>query len=410
MVWRRLAAAVLAAAVLVTLGLLALPAQPAFARHACESVATAGPVIKGTPDEDQLFAPAALAPLATGAGVRVAVIDSGVDAENPQLRGQVAAGLDFLHGDPDARQDCIGHGTAVASIIAAKPASDTGFRGLAPGATIVPVRVSEETDDIDGTTTGSHASFEDFARAVDWSVGQGRAQVINMSLVTTVDSPPVRAAIARAIAAGVVVVAAAGNHGDPQGANPIPYPAAYDGVIGVGAITADGVRASFSQHGPYVDLVAPGQQVTVARLVAGQRLDQGTSFAAPFVAATAALILQRFPRATPAEVARRLEATADPSPAGERSDDYGYGVLNPYRALTETLGPDSPAAPAPQMMHADDPAAAALVARRDHARSMALLIAAIGAGAVLLIAAAAIIVRRGRRRGWAPAGPVGGSG
>ena len=401
MVWRRLAAAVVA-----TLGLLALPAPPAFARHVCQNQVTAGQVIKGTPAEDQVFAPAALAQLATGAGVRVAVIDSGVDAEHPQLRGQVAAGQDFLHGDPDARQDCVGHGTAVASLIAAKPVDGTGFRGLAPGATIVPVRVSEQ-DEFNGKTSGDHVSFTDFARSIDWAVQQGRARVINLSLVTTVDSPPVRDAIARAIDAGVVVVAAAGNHGKPEDGNPTPYPAAYPGVIGVGAITADGVKASFSQHGDYVDLVAPGDRVTVATLVAGQQVNQGTSFSAPFVAATAALILQRFPGATPAEVTRRLEATADPSPAGQRSDDYGYGLLNPYRALTETLGPDSPAVPVPQMMHPEDPATLALAARRDHARGMALLIAAVGAGAVLLIAAAAIIVRRGRRRGWVSAAASG---
>jgi len=401
----------LAAVVVAVFGLVALPATPAFARHVCDVAVAAGRVLSGTPVEDRLFSPGALAPLATGAGVRVAVIDSGVDAEQPQLRGQVAAGRDFLHGDPDGRQDCIGHGTAVASIIAAKPVAGTGFQGLAPGVTIVPVRVSEETDDIDGKTTGSHASFEDFARAVDWSVQVGRVRVINMSLVTTFDSPPVREAIARAIAAGVVVVAAAGNHGDPQGANPTPYPAAYDGVIGVGAITADGVRASFSQHGPYVDLVAPGQGVTVASLVAGQRVDQGTSFSAPYVAATAALILQRFPRSTPAEVARRLGATADPSPAGSRSDEYGFGVLDPYRAITETLGPDVPVAPVAQVMRADDAAAVALAARRGHARSMALLMAVFGAGAVLVIGVAAVVVRHGRRRGWeAAAAEIAGGG
>ena len=387
--------------VAAVLGLLAVPA-PAFARHVCDSQATPDKTLSGTPYEDQLFAPAALAPVATGVGVRVAVIDSGVDADYPQLRGQVAAGRDFLHGDPDGQQDCVGHGTAVASVIAARPVAGTGLRGLAPGVTIVPVRVSEEAE-FDGKTVGDHASFEDFARAIDWAVRDGHAQVINMSLVTTVDSPPVRAAIARAIGAGVVVVAAAGNHGDAQGADLTPYPAAYAGVIGVGAVTADGVRASFSQHGDYVDLVAPGDKVTVASLGGGQHLDQGTSFSAPFVAATAALILQRFPGSTPAAVARRLEATADPSPAGERSGDYGYGLLNPYRALTEALGPDSPAAAVPQVMHAEDPAAAALAARRDRARGMAVWIAVVGAGVVLLIAAAAVVVRRGRRRGWRPA-------
>lgn len=417
-VWRRLPATLpatlpdtlpttvrgaMAGTVAVAAALLVAPV-PAFAAHVCDTLPGPSQVAKGTPYEDQLYAPKLLAPLATGAGVRVAVIDSGVDADHPQLRGQVDKGRDFLHGGPDGRQDCVGHGTGVASLIAAKPADDTGFQGLAPGATIVPIRISEERDTL-GKTAGDHGSLADLAAAIDWAAGDGHAQVINLSLVTTEDNTAVRAAVRRALAKGVVIVAAAGNDGGPQDGNPTPYPASYDGVIGVGAITADGVRASFSQHGDYVDLVAVGENVTVASLGSGHHPEQGTSFAAPLVAATAALIKQRYPGATPAEVTRRLLATADPAPGGEHSDDYGYGLLDPYRAVTETLGPEFPAAPVPVVMHADDPAALALAVRRDHAQDMALLIAALGAGAVLLIGVAAVIVRRGRRRGWHPATP-----
>ena len=115
------------------------------------------------------------------------------------------------------------------------------------------------------------------------------------------------------------------------------------------------------------------------------------------------MIKQRFPDAAPAEVQRRLEATADPSPAGGRSDDYGYGLLNPYRALSETLGPVSPPPAVPEKVRAVDPAAADRVARRADARRSALLSAVLGAAGVLLIAVAAIVGRRGRRRGWRPA-------
>ena len=166
--------------------------------------------------------------------------------------------------------------------------------------------------------------------------------MINLSLVMTDDNDAVRAAVAGAVAAGVVVVAAAGNNGAAGQGNPTPYPAAYPEVIGVGAITAGGVRAEFSQHGDYVDIAAAGDGVTVAAPGGGHRTRQGTSFAAPYVSATAALILQRFPGSTPAQVQRRLIATADPAPGGGRSDAYGYGLLNPYRALTETLGPPVP--------------------------------------------------------------------
>lgn len=405
MVWRRAAAAMVA-----VLALLLVPAPPAaYAEHVCDTPLPQAKQLSGVP----LYAPSELAPLATGAGVRVAVIDSGVDADTPALRGRVAAGADFLHHDPDGRQDCNGHGTEVASLIAGRPAGGSVFQGLAPGATIVPVRVSEEEDDADGGTSGDHASFGDFADAIDWAVDEGRADVINLSLVTTDGNTPVRQAVARAIDKGVVVVAAAGNHGRPGDPNPTPFPAAYPGVIGVGALTAAGVRADYSQHGDYVDVVAAGDGVTVALPGGGLDLGSGTSFASPFVAATAALIRQRFPDASPAEVARRIEATTDPAPGGAvssgpgddaaRNPEYGFGLLNPYRALTETLGPASPAAPAAEMMQAQDPAALARAARRADARRTSLWMALGGAGLVVAIGAAAIVLRRGRRRGWVPA-------
>ena len=386
----------------VVLAVLSAPA-PARAANVCETVAQPLAVAKAVPVEDQVYAPKRLAPLATGAGVRVAVIDSGVDATVPQLRGRVARGADFLHGDDSGRQDCIGHGTAVASIIAAAPVPESGFQGLAPGVTIVPVRISEQTE-IDGKAVGARGSPADFAAAINWAVTDGNVQVINLSLVMTAKNDAVRDAVARAIAAGIVVVAAAGNHGDELNGGPLPFPAAYDGVIGVGAITPDGVRAAYSQHGSYVDLTAIGDRVTVAALRGGHRTDQGTSFAAPFVSATAALIKQRFPDATPAEVFQRLTATADPAPGGEKSDEYGLGLLNPFRAVTESLGVQRPPA-APVVMPRDDPAAIALAQRREHSRDMALLFAAIGGGAVVLLGAVAAIVRHGRRRSWAPAGP-----
>jgi subtilisin family serine protease len=174
-------------------------------------------------------------------------------------------------------------------------------------------------------------------------------------------------------------------------------------VIGVGAIGPNGLRADYSQHGPYVDIMAAGDKVTVAALHSGQTNGDGTSYAAPFVSATVALLKQRFPALTPAQIAHRIVATADPAPGGRHSDEYGYGLLNPYRALTETLGPDVPASPAPVVMHTADPAALALQARRAHSQDMALLVAGIGTGVVALLGILSAVVRRGRRRGWHPA-------
>jgi type VII secretion-associated serine protease mycosin len=394
--WRR-------AAVTVTtvLAVLAVPV-PARAAEVCATPGTPAPITKGTPLEDQVYAPGRLAAFATGRGVRVAVIDSGVDASHPQLRQRVEPGRDFLHDEPDGRQDCIGHGTAVASLIAAGPSGDTGFQGLAPDAEIIPIRISEQAE-IDGEAVGQQGTPAQFADAIDFAVAQD-AGVINLSLVMTADNELVERAVRRALAAGVVVVAAAGNRGGEEDGNPTPYPASYQGVIGVGAVTADGTRASYSQHGDYVDLVAIGDRVTVAARAGGHRVDQGTSFAAPFVSATAALIRQRFPDLTPQQVEQRLVATADPAPGGTRSDDYGFGLLDPYRAVTQSLGPATRPAAAPQLMHPEDPAVLALAQRREHARDMALVFAAVGAGLVLLIAAVAVIARHGRRRGWRPPG------
>jgi type VII secretion-associated serine protease mycosin len=395
--WRRLAAAAVAVcAVLVA-------PVPARAAAVCDTLPAKVPVFKGTPVEDQVYAPKRLAPLATGKNVRVAVIDSGVDADHPQLRGKVEKGADFLRNDASGRQDCVGHGTAVASIIAASPEADTGFQGLAPGAIIIPIRITEQKD-INGKAVGDRGTPAQFAEAIDWAVEQGHAQVINLSVVMTEPNTLVEAAVRRAVAAGVVIVAAAGN--EAQNGNSDPFPADYDGVIGVGAVTADGVRASFSQHGEYVDLVAAGQQVTVAARGAGHRTDQGTSFAAPYVTATVALILERFPKSTPAGVLYRLQATADPAPGGKKSPEYGAGLLNPYRAITESLGRDDHVPAVAQVMSPGDPKAEALARRRAHSQDMALWFAAIGGGLVLLMAATALIVRRGRGRRWQAADPT----
>jgi membrane-anchored mycosin MYCP len=395
--WRRPAAVVAA-----TLAGLALPA-PAHAAEACQNPPPVAAIAKGVPVEDQVYAPQRLAPFATGRGIRVAVIDSGVDPTNPQLHDRVARGADFLHNGPTGRQDCVGHGTAVASIIAATPSADTGFQGLAPDALIIPVRISEQTD-VDGKPVGEPGKPEHFAEAIDFAVAQ-HADVINMSLVMTVDSDVVHRAVERAIGAGVVVVAAAGNLGRPQDSNPTPYPASYEGVIGVGAVDAAGSRADFSQHGTYVDLVAIGKDVTVASRAGGHESREGTSFATPFVAATAALIKQRFPGLSPAQVRQRLVATADPAPGGAWSEEYGFGLLNPYRAVTQTLGQDARAAPPPATMRIDDSAAVALAARRAHAQDTAVMFGAVGLGVVLLLAAVAVIAQRGRRRGWRAATP-----
>src|SRR5207245_227914 len=119
---------------------------------------------------------------ADGSGVTVAVIDSGVSADHPQLHDSVAAGHDYIENG-DGREDCAGHGTAVASIIAARPVTGSGLLGLAPGVRILPIRLSEQQD-TDGGPTGrhSHDPAGDCAAAIQFAVDQ-HARVINLSLV-----------------------------------------------------------------------------------------------------------------------------------------------------------------------------------------------------------------------------------
>lgn len=390
---RLLGTALLASAALAAPIAGAVPAAAALRAPACADAPPAAAPFAGTPWPQQRYAPQRIAPLATGDGVVVAVLDSGVDRGHPQLRGRVLAGADLLDGG-DGSTDCVGHGTAVAGIIAAATAPGTGFTGLAPQARILPVRVSEQRE-VDGDTPGRRVDPAGLARAIRWAVDSD-AGVLNLSLVLHRDEPAVRAAIAYAHSRDVVVVAVAGNR-QQEGA-PTPYPAAYDGVIGVGAIDETGARASFSQAGAYVDVVAPGVEVHATAPGGGHRVDSGTSFAAPFVAATAALVRQYHPGLTAAEVAARIIGTADPAPGAPR-DGYGAGVLNPYRAVTETAQVRPAAQPEPVASVADTAVAAAQV-RRAAATDRSWRVAAVGGGVAATLLLAAVVLPRGRRRRW----------
>jgi membrane-anchored mycosin MYCP len=345
------------------------------------------------PWAQQRYGTQPLAALADGSGITVAVVDSGVDANYAQLAGAVRGGGDLLDGG-DGRVDCVGHGTGVASVIAARPLDGTNFQGLAPKATILAIRVSEQVE-LDGKAVGRTAGAAGFASAIRRAVDL-RAAVINLSLVSYQDDAPVREAINYAVGHDVLVVAAAGNRFE-QG-NATPFPAAYDGVIGVGAIGSDGRRLASSQIGTYVDLVAPGGQIVTAALPQGRTVQEGTSFAAPFVSAAAALIRQYHPELSARQVAERLIATADPAPGGPHSNEYGAGVLNPYRALTDQVGgartSAAPVKPAPAAHQATN--------RTSQVRHRALALAGAALALACLALLAAAILPHGRRRRWRP--------
>ncbi len=270
--------------------------------------------------------------LSQGAGVTIAVIDTGVDAKHPDLAGAVQPGLDlyaYKAGDSTGRTDLLGHGTAMAAIIAGRGHSNgAGILGIAPAAKILPVRVLD----------GGFLSSGDVAKAMDYAIDH-HVGVINMSFGGG-DDTPIRNAVKRAQAADIVLVAGAGNR-DTASAG--LYPGKYPQVLTVGAVDQTGKIWSGSVTGPQVGIVAPGVDIASADIKGtGYSLSTGTSDATAIVSGAAALIRAKFPNLSAAEVAHRLTATAtDTGPQG-RDDAYGYGQLNLIKALTADVPTATP--------------------------------------------------------------------
>lgn len=315
--------------------------------------------------------------LTKGAGVVVAVIDTGVSAAHPDLAGAVLEGTNVLGDGGDGRRDLGGHGTAMAGIIAARGRDgNRGLLGIAPQAMILPVR-----------------PFNDnllLIEAVRWSMRNG-ARVINMSFAVD-PAPQLQTVLKEALAADVVLVGSAGNSGN--GANKAEYPASYPEVLAVGAVDRRSKVASFSQRGPQVDIVAPGVDVPKLKPPAGYARATGTSDAAAIVSGAAALVRAKYPELSAAEVVERLTSTAkDRGPKG-RDDAYGHGELDLMAALTAKVPTSAPSDPAPAV---DQPVTAFPEAGASEPGIPPFVI--IGAGVVLLLGAttAAVLVARRRR-------------
>lgn len=329
-----------------------------------------------------------------GKGVRVAVIDTGVDDTHPQLITAVdaSAGADTLGRGGDGTADTVGHGTEVAGIIAARPRAGTGFVGLAPEATVVPVRQNDAHDN------GTDASM---AAAILHAVAQ-HVQVINISQETvrpqTAGSVLGRA-VAEAVGRGIVVVASAGNNG-ADGTRTPTYPAAFDGVLAVAASDRNNERAPFSRPGHFVDVAAPGVDIVSTVPGHGHCARSGTSFSAPYVSGVAALLRAKYPRWTAAQVVARIEQTAERSVNG-RDDFVGWGVVDPVRALSGDDAPQDAPHPDAPPAGAQEPDPAPLSTgetpqRRDRRYAVcAMALAALLTGAV---AGAAAVARDLSRR------------
>jgi type VII secretion-associated serine protease mycosin len=322
--YRRLAAAGTLTAVAVGVALTGGPAPTA----AVAVTGRAGPVLADQIRDDQwqlreLNAEAAWR-TSTGRGVTVAVIDSGVDGTHPDLVGQVLPGTDLVRSGGDGQYDPVGHGTTVAGLIAGRRDDADGVEGLAPDARILPVRVLDEENRYDDALI--------VAQGVRWAVDHG-ATVINMSLGGTGDSPALAAALDYAFARDVVVVACTGNLSGSSPYDRVWYPAREPGIVSVAGLDRDTQTLwSGSITGRETVLTAPATGLIGAR-PGGFWQVQGTSFAAPLVAATAALLRSHWPSMSAADVVNRLIRTArDLGPKG-RDAQFGFGLVDPVAAL-----------------------------------------------------------------------------
>jgi type VII secretion-associated serine protease mycosin len=373
---------------------LAAPVLAAPPAGACRDPEPARPVVADQPWAQQVLDLRGAWRHSTGAGVTVAVVDSGVDGDHPQLAGTVLPGRDFfLAGTLPGSFDCVSHGTAVGSVVAARPVDGVGFHGVAPGARILPVRITDRGFSDSGDPTPIDPAA--LARGIRYAADQG-AKVINLSLSGYGDFPAVREAVAYARSRDALLVAAAGNR---QGAG-TSFPAEYEGVLGVGAVDIAGARSSGSRAG--IDLVAPGVGVLAATRAGGHTYWDGTSFAAPFVAGAAALVRSARPQWTAEQVARHLMATAAPARGGRDSPEYGAGLVDPYRAVTETQPARGPASMPAVALPPPDPQALRTAAWWQRTGGLAKTGLGVAVLAILVAGVLARAVRRARRRRWAP--------
>lgn len=279
------------------------------------------------------------------ASVVVAVIDTGLDLSHPDRPANLRLGCDYVQWRlaqrvgpcPSVSSDLHGHGTHVAGIVAARQNNELDISGVAPGVTVLVIRTGDTT----GASYGS-----DVATAIREAVDAG-ARVINLSLGGPSSSLTQRSAINYALARGVVVVASSGN--EYESGNLPSYPAAYPGVIAVGATTYEDQHAPYSSTGSHLSLVAPGGSGT-GTTVAGWIVSlyplalgrlgavAGTSQAAPQVAGATALVLSARPSLSGSDVASVLRSTARRLGGSAPNPTYGYGMVDIYAAVAASDG------------------------------------------------------------------------
>ncbi len=277
--------------------------------------------------------------VSTGEGIKVAVVDSGVNPNTPSLRGQVLPGKDFSGAPGDETDDYAGHGTTMAALIAGT-GSGGGIQGLAPGAEIIPFRTVLQggpeagVEGAPGKATAHkaiRAAADSDAKIISLSFGGPHYSALEM-------------AVEYARSKGKLLFASTGN--EAEKGNLVRFPASYSGVVGIGAFAEEGVVADFSNYGPNVDLAAPGVDVPAwcDESFTEYCSKGGTSAATALASASAALIWSEHPDWTANQVKRVLIDTAGRESKSDKPSKYvGWGAVRPRINLLEGKGDPGPA-------------------------------------------------------------------
>jgi len=313
-----------------------------------------------------------------GDGVTVAVVDTGIDP-HPDLARNLLPGFDVATGVGNGQHDTDSHGTGMAGLIAAHGSGPkSGALGIAPRARLLPIRDPGISDQ--GDSNG-------LAYGITWAAAHG-ADVINISGGGG-PTAQLRDAVEAAIQANVVIVASVGNSSAVRG---VTFPAAYDGVLAVGATDRQGNHADVSVTGKQVAISAPGVDIYSTSYKGLYRKGTGTSDAAAIVSGAVALVRSKYPELSAQEVVHRLTATAtDKGPPG-RDEQYGYGVLDLVAALTANVPPLGSATVTPSTS-----AAAAPPDGPGGGNSTGVWVAVLAAALAVGVTTAFVALRRRRR-------------
>lgn len=250
----------------------------------------------------------------------IAIIDTGVDLDHPDLVNSIISGKDYVNNDM-VPQDDDGHGTAVAGVIVANSENDIGIKGVASNCKIMPLKVLDNTGDgyLSDVVNSIIYAADNGVNIINLSLGGGTSQILYDAIKYAYDK-------------GVVIVAASGNTNSD-----ILYPAAYDEVIAVGSIDNKDDKSSFSNYGKEISIVSPGNEILTTALDGDLVKTSGTSISTPFVSGAAALILSINPNLTNDEVRWILESTSNDLGNIGFDNYFGYGVLDTYNTINTNI-------------------------------------------------------------------------